>query len=66
MKKIIPFLLSLLALSSCSTSQTVYKKDTLIETDRAIFSLENCSISPAVAILNLTVTTKNESIQRLD
>ena len=65
MKKMIPFMLILLALSSCSTSQTIYQNDTF-ENQWAVFTFDNTLSSPEMAILNLTVATKNEAIQRLD
>ncbi len=65
MKKFVPLVLALLTLSSCSTSQTVYQNDTF-ENQWAIFTFDNTASTLEVVILNLTVTTKNESIQRLD
>jgi len=65
MKKFVPVVLALLALSSCSTSQTVYQNETF-ENQWAVFTFDNTASSPEMAILNLTVTTKNEAIQRLD
>ena len=66
MKKVIPFILPLLTLTSCANTGTVYGGPDVFETEEAIISLNDCSLSQSTAVFNFTVTRKTEQIERLD